>query len=197
MSEYPQNGSTFATESIDRVIYRWAKYKPDGARQMGAPGRWQRQVWRNNYFKWENCEPPTGVLAPIDSDGPITQAATFQNRVRSAHLLLFSDDPTDIPERVARFFEEAIELAQAFNMSPDDMNALVERQRSRPAGKPEQEVGGVAVTLASLCCVADIDLAACAEEDLRVLTTPEKIAHVKAKRATRHGRGPLPGFDPT
>jgi hypothetical protein len=123
-------------------------------------------------------------------------SASFQDRVAAAHHALFHDDPTDVEERRARFLEEAIELAQAFGMPTEDMHALVERQRTRPAGEPEMEVGGVAVTLASLCVVAGINLSACAEEDLRILNTPEKIAHVRAKRATRHGRGPLPGFDP-
>ena len=54
MSAYSKDGSTFVTETIERTAYRWAKYKPDGARQMGKPGRWQKQVWSGDYFKWEN-----------------------------------------------------------------------------------------------------------------------------------------------
>ena len=74
MGEFPKDGSTFVVESIDRTAYRWAKYKPDGARQMGKPGRWQKQVWSGDWFKWENCEEPVGEIAPAMEDGPISGA---------------------------------------------------------------------------------------------------------------------------
>jgi hypothetical protein len=74
MSEYPKDGSTFVTETIERTAYRWAKYKPDGARQMGKPGRWQKQVWSGDYFKWENCADPEGELSQPIEDGPISSA---------------------------------------------------------------------------------------------------------------------------
>lgn len=74
MSEFPKDGSTFITESIDRIAYRWAKYKPQGEKQMGKPGRWQKQVWHGDWFKWENCEDPVGVIAPDVGDGPISGA---------------------------------------------------------------------------------------------------------------------------
>ncbi|CAN7395322.1 hypothetical protein [Neorhizobium sp. LjRoot104] len=84
---YPKDGSTFVLESIERIAYRWAKYKPDGARQMGKPGRWQRQVWSGDYFKWENCGDPVGVLSPAEADGPISTAVnSFE-----AHKALISD----------------------------------------------------------------------------------------------------------
>lgn len=74
MSAYSKDGSTFVTETIERTAYRWAKYKPDGARQMGKPGRWQKQVWSGDYFKWENCDDPEGELSPPIEDGPISKA---------------------------------------------------------------------------------------------------------------------------
>jgi hypothetical protein len=74
MTAFPKDGSTFVVESIDRTAYRWAKYKPDGARQMGKPGRWQKQVWSGDWFKWENCEEPIGELSPPIEDGPISKA---------------------------------------------------------------------------------------------------------------------------
>lgn len=74
MGDFPKDGSTFVVESIDRTAYRWAKYKPDGARQMGKPGRWQKQVWSGDWFKWENCEEPVGEIAPAMEDGPISSA---------------------------------------------------------------------------------------------------------------------------
>ncbi|NTG73252.1 hypothetical protein G6M02_07900 [Agrobacterium rhizogenes] len=74
MSSLPKDGSTFVVESIDRTAYRWAPYKPDGARQMGKPGRWQKQVWIGDWFKWENCEEPVGEVSPPIEDGPISKA---------------------------------------------------------------------------------------------------------------------------
>ncbi len=80
---FPMDGSTFVVESIDRTAYRWAKYKPDGARQMGKPGRWQKQVWHGDWFKWENCEEPIGEIAPLTEDGPITKAFKDQATIAS------------------------------------------------------------------------------------------------------------------
>lgn len=74
MANYPNDGSTFVTETIERTAYRWAKYKPDGARQMGKPGRWQKQVWSCDYFRWENCDDPIGEICQPFEDGPISSA---------------------------------------------------------------------------------------------------------------------------
>lgn len=119
----------------------------------------------------------------------------FQASVKDAHVPIFHDDPTSIYERTCRFFEEATELFQAMGVSEVDAHALVTRQFSRPRGDQMQEVGGVAVTLASLCVVAGIDLQDAATADLVKLQTPEQIARIRAKRATRDRNSPLPGRD--
>lgn len=54
-------------------------------------------------------------------------------------------------ERIRRFAEEAIELAQAAGLSESDVARLVRYVYSRPAGEPAQEVGGVSVTLLAYC----------------------------------------------
>jgi hypothetical protein len=74
VSKFPQDGSTFVVEAIDRTAYRWARYKPDGARPMGKPGRWQKQVVNGDWHRWENCEEPVGELSPSAEDGPISRA---------------------------------------------------------------------------------------------------------------------------
>ena len=61
-AEYPKDGSSFTTRFEVTETYRWKKYKPDGARQMGKPGRWQRMVWKGEYYTWENCEEPEGSI---------------------------------------------------------------------------------------------------------------------------------------
>lgn len=124
-------------------------------------------------------------------------AEPFQARVSTAHHALFHDDPTDVAERSARYFEESGETCQALGMTEEEAIALVRYTWSRPAGDPAKEIGSAALTLASLCIVAGYDMMACAEADLEKLLRPETIERIRAKRATRHGRGPLPGFDPT
>jgi len=124
----------------------------------------------------------------------VVSDATFQSRVADAHVALFHDDPTDLPERRDRFYEEATETAQALGMTEADAHALVAYTFSRPVGEPTKEIGAAALTLASLCVEGGWDMMACAEADLAVLVTPEKIAKVRAKRSTRHGRGTLPGI---
>lgn len=122
-------------------------------------------------------------------------AEGYQDRVAAAHHALFHDDPTDVPERLARFMEEVNETCQAFGMTREDAHRLVDYTYDRPAGEPAKEIGAAMLTLTSLCVVAGYDLMTCAEADLEKLQRPETIDRIRAKRSTRHGRGPLPGFD--
>lgn len=62
MTEYPKDGSTFVTEDVVQTAYRWMKYKTDGARQMRKAGQWEKRVFRGDFFKWENCDEPTGQI---------------------------------------------------------------------------------------------------------------------------------------
>lgn len=50
------------------VCYRWLAYKPDGARQMGKPGRWQRAT----EYGWENATLPDGEFVPNLPAPPVT-----------------------------------------------------------------------------------------------------------------------------
>jgi len=142
----------------------------------------------------EERERCANIAAGVGVD---TSKVPYQNRVADAQYALFHDDPTDIPERNARAFEEAAETAQAFGMTRDEAIALVDYTFSRPVGDPAKEIGAKILTAFSLGVVAGIDVMAAAEADLEKLQRPETIARIRAKRATRHGRGPLPGFDPT
>lgn len=105
---FPVDGSTFVLETIERTAYRWAKYKPDGARQMGKPGRWQKQVWHGDYFKWENCEEPYGELSPPIEDGPIS--AAFNERP----LLL------SLVEDMAKALKPLSKVAEEFDRAETD-----------------------------------------------------------------------------
>lgn len=137
-----------------------------------------------------------GVSAPKRSGTSAAAVKDFQDRLADAHHPLFHDDPTDLAERRDRFGEESNELQQALGQTREAAHQLVDYTYDRPIGEPEKEIGAAALTLASLCIVGGWNMMECAEADLTALQTPEKIAKVRAKRATRHGRGPLPGLSP-
>ncbi|NTE87243.1 hypothetical protein [Agrobacterium rubi] len=88
MSAFPKDGSTFVVECIDRTAYRWAKYKPQGAKQMGKPGRWQKMAINGDWHRWENCEEPVGEISPLTEDGPISKAFKQSASIRSLLLEL-------------------------------------------------------------------------------------------------------------
>lgn len=97
---------------------------------------------------------------------------------------------TDQAERTHRFLEEALELAQANGCSQDDAVALVHYVFGRPKGEPSQEVGGVMVTLASLCSASGIHMGEAGDGELA--RNWDRIDAIRAKqRAKPHG-SPLP-----
>lgn len=54
-------------------------------------------------------------------------------------------------ERIDRFIEEAIELAQAVGMTKERLLSIAEYVYGRPQGVPFQEMGGVSLTFLLLC----------------------------------------------
>lgn len=76
--------------------------------------------------------------------------------------------------RALRLAEEAVELAQAYNVPKQKMQELVETVYSRPAGNPEQELGGVMMTATVLAGAHGFDPDTFFEEELlRVLRKSE------------------------
>lgn len=76
-------------------------------------------------------------------------------------------------ERARRLVEEALELAQAVGCEPAELEQLVAYVFARPTGRPEQEVGGVAITLLAFCAAHGIDLADAELQELRrILAKP-------------------------
>lgn len=63
ISELPGAGIMYVNVRVTTVTtYRWKPYKPDGARQMRAKGRWQRA---RDPDGWENAKlPPDGEWVP-------------------------------------------------------------------------------------------------------------------------------------
>ena len=118
---------------------------------------------------------------------------SFQGRVHEWMLKCFGPEiSADTQERNYRFLEEALELVQSVGCSREDAHKLVDYVFDRPLGAPQQEVGGVMVTLAAFCTTHGISLEEAGEIELaRVWTDIEKI---RAKQAAKPYRAdkPLP-----
>jgi len=117
--------------------------------------------------------------------------SSYQDRVKEWLAACFPKSVrSDRQERTHRFLEEALELAQANGCSREDAQALVEYVYSRPAGRPELEVGGVMVTLACLCSVTSIDMTEAGDHELQ--RNWERIDPIRRKQASKPHGSPLP-----
>lgn len=91
----------------------------------------------------------------------------YQERVKDWIISTFDEAViVDIPERCHRFIEEALELVQCLGLSKEDVYRHVTRTYGRPLGDPQQEIGGVMVTLNGLATAAGIDVQLAAETEL-------------------------------
>ncbi|WP_234908363.1 hypothetical protein [Rhizobium rhizogenes] len=119
---------------------------------------------------------------------------TFQRRVDPWMVECFSREiADDVPERNHRFLEEALELVQSASCTREEAHMLVDYVFGRPIGHPLQEAGGVMLTLAALLNALKIDMMAAGEIELRRVNSPEIIAKIRAKQATKPHSSPLPG----
>ena len=119
----------------------------------------------------------------------------FQDKVRAwMHACFGPAASNDKIERNHRFFEKAVELVQACGCSKEDCLKLVEHIYAKPLGEPIQEVGGVIITLAALCCAQGINLQVSAETELdRVWDKIDAIREKqKRKRELLGHSSPLP-----
>lgn len=115
----------------------------------------------------------------------------YQIRVRQWVELCFGVEiANDIPERNHRFVEEALELVQSLGCAKEDVLKLVDYVYDRPVGEPHQEVGGVMVTLASLCAAAGLDIKRDGEKELERIYT--KVDVIRKKQAAKPKLSPLP-----
>lgn len=95
-------------------------------------------------------------------------------------------------ERIDRFMEEAIELAQSLGYSANRAHALVKYVFSRDIGEPNQELGGTIVTLASLSYAHGLSMAEAGETELRRISQPEIKEKIRAKQKTKPTGSALP-----
>lgn len=111
-------------------------------------------------------------------------APTFQQRVADwVTGTLGPDSLHDDRERGHRFLEEALELVQATGLGAMEAHFLVDYVFHRDVGRVEQEVGGVAVTLAALCACRQIDLATAGETELARINACAEV--IRAKNAQK------------
>lgn len=121
------------------------------------------------------------------------QGAPFQSRVRPWMLECFGAEiASDRVERNHRFFEEASELVQACGMTASEAHQLVDYTWSRPIGEPNQEAGGVMVTLAALCLANGLDMHVAGETELARISKPDMVIRIRAKQAAKPKHSPLP-----
>lgn len=119
------------------------------------------------------------------------EITSFQSRVERWLEACFPPDVrTNRGERTHRFLEEALELAQANDCTRDDALALVEYVFGRPAGEAAQEVGGVMVTLASLCSASEINMDNAGDRELE--RNWERIDLIRSKQQAKPHGSPLP-----
>lgn len=100
----------------------------------------------------------------------------------------FGPESVTVGERILRFLEEAIELAQAEDVPVWMARRLLEHVYSKLPGDPCQEAGGVGVTLLAYCEAAHI----CAtqaeiDEFRRVKALP--VEHLRARHNLKAGAG--------
>lgn len=124
-----------------------------------------------------------------------SRTTSFQSRVNAWMLTCFGAEvAADLPERNHRFLEEALELAQANGCTKSEAAQLVLYVYGRPAGEPAQEVGGVLLTLASLCTSGHIDMMGAGKAELDRCSTNKMIAKLRAKNKAKVAGSPLPSF---
>lgn len=119
------------------------------------------------------------------------EITSFQSRVERWLEACFSPDVrTNRGERTHRFLEEALELAQENGCTRDDALALVDYVFGRSAGEAAQEVGGVMVTLASLCSASSINMDNAGDRELE--RNWERIDLIRSKQQAKPHGSPLP-----
>lgn len=118
-------------------------------------------------------------------------AHDYQSRVLAWCIHCFGNEVAlSLPIRNFRFLEEALELVQATGCTKLEVLKLVDYVYGRPIGEVKQEVGGVMVTLSSLCSAQRIDMSECAEVELARVWT--KVDQIRTKQATKLAPYPLP-----
>jgi hypothetical protein len=108
----------------------------------------------------------------------------YQSRVVAwANECLGEEDLQNKEMRVHRFLEEAFELCQSCGLAKERVAVIANYVFNREVGKRTQEVGGVLVTLATLCEAFALDMEICGELELeRILN---KIPQIRERHKAK------------
>lgn len=139
------------------------------------------------YVHCEGC----GCDGPVaESEGEAVAAwnqrarRPYQARVLDWSTACFGAADAEVPgTRPHRFLEEALELVQALGCPAEEAQRLLHYVYGRPKGDPDQEVGGVMITLAALCHASRLDMADAGERELKRVWV--NIDRVRAKSASK------------
>lgn len=94
----------------------------------------------------------------------------------------------DAHERALRFFEEAVELAQAEGVPENELVRIVQHVCAKPAGRPEQEAGGAGTTLLAYCASKGFSADDAERREFeRVLTIPAE--HFRQRHRVKSDAG--------
>lgn len=126
-----------------------------------------------------------------DSEKPVVISNLQLGVYTWIHEAFGHEIANDPVERNHRFLEESLELVQSLGCTKSEAIQLVDYVFSRPKGEVQQEVGGVAITLAALCNVQRIDLQFAANIELQRIW--EKIDLIRKKQKSKPKNSPLPG----
>lgn len=152
--------------------------------------------WQNDqYDRVETLGNEVTVVIRADHFRSLIDEDKFQSRVDPWLLECFGEKVArDKAQRVHRFIEECLELAQSLGCTEQEAEALVKYVFGRPAGDPPQEVGGVMLTLGALCLAIKINMYDAGNRELSRVWS--KIPQIRAKQATKPDISPLPGVYP-
>lgn len=103
---------------------------------------------------WDPAPPPPlhDFFEPAPAPPPPRSPRDQRQKAVYAWVLsTFGRENAAVVERVLRHFEEVVELAQAENLSDEELFAVIRHVYSKPKGDPKQEVGGIGTTLLAYC----------------------------------------------
>jgi hypothetical protein len=108
----------------------------------------------------------------------------WMNKLPEEHMLW-----DDVQERAMRLLEEAHELVQSLGVSRERAAAVADDVYGRPVGDPEQEFGGVSVTLAVLANVTGISWERSAVRELERINKPHIIEKIIGRQSEKRAAG--------
>lgn len=135
------------------------------------------------------------ALGPVCPNAPAVTPSRgdigdYQAAVGKWMVEVFGEEIAMDPlERIMRFLEEALELAQAEGMTAEEVGRVVSYVYGRDTGETCQEVGGVMVTLAAFCFRRGVDLKAAALTEFDRIDSPEMRLRIFDKQAFKRSQG--------